>query len=478
MNHTTNGGTVFSFDCPYNDFTYTNGAYSPLNDAHFFGGVIFDMYSDWYGTSPITQKLRMRVHYSNNYENAFWDGSQMTFGDGANTFYPLVSLDVSAHEVSHGFTEQNSGLIYSDQSGGINEAFSDIAGEAAEYYSRGSNDFLVGAEIFKSTGSLRYMDNPPADGISIDNAYNYYPGLDVHYSSGVFNKAFYLLASTSGWNTRTAFDAFVLANQAYWAANATFDSAACGVAGAAEDLGYVVEDVYAAFSEVGVSTLACGGIDGTGGPTEGDITPLENNVAVTGLSGSTGSAVYYSLEVPAGASDLSFTISGGSGDADLYTLFGSVPNTGTYDCRPYASGNNEVCSVATPQEGTYYVMLRGYAAYSGVSLLGSYVGDVTSPSDSGTETGLRSRRDEFIYFPVQIPAGVNNFTASISGGRGNADLYVLKGAQPTTSSFDCAPILAGNAETCTFANPGADTWYIGLRKNTKFINVTLNWSYE
>ncbi|MEZ9417725.1 M4 family metallopeptidase, partial [Vibrio sp. 10N.286.49.E1] len=111
-----------------------NGAFSPLNDAHYFGNIVFDMYKNWFDTAPLSFKLMMRVHYGNNYENAFWDGKAMTFGDGESFFYPLVSLDVSAHEVSHGFTEQNSGLVYANQSGGMNEAFSDMAGEAAEYY--------------------------------------------------------------------------------------------------------------------------------------------------------------------------------------------------------------------------------------------------------------------------------------------------------------------------------------------------------
>src|SRR5688572_9676182 len=102
----------------------------------------------------------MKVHYRTSYENAFWDGSAMTFGDGASTFYPLVSLDVSSHEVSHGFTEQNSNLTYSGMSGGINEAYSDMAGEAAEFFMKGTNDWLVGAQIFKGTGALRYMNNP------------------------------------------------------------------------------------------------------------------------------------------------------------------------------------------------------------------------------------------------------------------------------------------------------------------------------
>ncbi|MGO4782039.1 M4 family metallopeptidase, partial [Lysobacter sp. 2RAB21] len=76
---------------------------------------------------------------------------------------------------------------YSGQSGGINEAYSDIAGEAAEFYMNNTNDFLVGAQIFKGTGALRYMANPPQDGRSIGHARDYRAGMDVHYSSGVYN---------------------------------------------------------------------------------------------------------------------------------------------------------------------------------------------------------------------------------------------------------------------------------------------------
>ncbi|WP_434299598.1 M4 family metallopeptidase [Corallococcus exiguus] len=233
-----------------------NGAYSPLNDAHYFGSVIFNMYQAYVGKAPLTFQLTMRVHYGSNYENAFWNGSAMTFGDGYTTFYPLVSLDVGAHEVSHGFTEQNSGLIYSGQSGGINEAYSDIAGEAAEYYMRGTNDFLVGAEIFKSSGALRYMANPPQDGRSIGHASNYYNGLDVHYSSGVYNKAFYLLATTPGWGTVKAFQVFARANDLYWGPSTDFNQGACGVQTAAQDYGFNVSNVASAFAAVGVS---CGG---------------------------------------------------------------------------------------------------------------------------------------------------------------------------------------------------------------------------
>jgi Zn-dependent metalloprotease len=298
LNHSTSGSSAFVYDDPtgqcWNDYNTTsnstiNGAYTPLNDAHFFGGVVYNMYNEWGFGPPLDFQLTMRVHYSTNYENAFWDGSSMTFGDGFTTFYPLVSLDVSAHEVSHGFTEQNSGLIYSGQSGGINEAFSDIAGEAAEFYMRGSNDFMVGFDIFKSlTGALRYMCNPPQDGRSIDHASDYYNGLDVHYSSGVFNKAFCLLAKSSGWDTQKAFQAFAFANMNKWTPSETFVSAARGVYDVAcgdpnpptPSQQADAADVMLAFAAVGVT------IDTSGSLCAGSVDPPVVAIHVGDLDGS------------------------------------------------------------------------------------------------------------------------------------------------------------------------------------------------
>ena len=99
---------------------------------------------------------------------------------------------------------------------------------------------------------------------------------------------------------------------------------------------------------------------------------LFNGQAITGLAGSKGSTKTYRITVPAGVSSLSFTLSGGSGDADLYVRFGSAPTTGSYDCRPYLSGNNETCTFTSPQAGTYHVMVRGYSSYSGATLQASY----------------------------------------------------------------------------------------------------------
>ncbi|MFC6631729.1 M4 family metallopeptidase [Microbulbifer taiwanensis] len=467
LNHGTSGGSVFQFTCPYNDHKTINGAYSPLNDAHFFGNVVFNMYNDWYSTAPLTQKLRMRVHYSNNYENAFWDGSQMTFGDGGSTFHPLVSLDVSSHEVSHGFTEQNSNLQYSGQSGGINEAFSDIAGEAAEFYMRGSNDWLVGADIYKASGALRYMEDPTLDGRSIGHASDYYSGMDVHYSSGVFNRAFYLIANSSGWDTHKAFDIFVLANQMYWNSTSNFTHGACGVVSATEDLSYDLAAVTSAFDTVGVSTANC---DGGGNPGGGE---LENGVAETGLSGSTGDEIHYTLEVPAGASNLSFQISGGSGDADLYVRFGSAPTTSSYDCRPYRSGNSETCDISNVQAGTYYVMVRAYSSFSGVSLVGSFDEDGGGSGSGWEETNLSGSQGSWQHFTLDVSSGMSSLEVQMSGGSGDGDLYVRHGAQPTTGNYDCRPYRWGNDESCSFSNPQSGTWYISIRGYSSYSGVTL-----
>jgi Zn-dependent metalloprotease len=263
LNHGTTGpGTPWGFTCFENTVKAINGAYSPLNDAQSFGKAVFGMYKDWYNTSPLTQKLHLRVHYSSNYENAFWNGQTMTFGDGATRFHPLVSMDVTAHEVSHGFTEQHSGLIYQNQSGGMNEAFSDMSGEAIEYYyvnkygalfNRTMPDLETGADIFKQAGkALRYMCDPPLDGRSIGHVSNYQPGMDVHYSSGVYNKTFCLLSKRPGWNVKKAFDVFVVANQNYWTPNETFQTGAEKVLKAAQRLGYSQPDVIWSFKQVGI----------------------------------------------------------------------------------------------------------------------------------------------------------------------------------------------------------------------------------
>ncbi|MFE1750353.1 M4 family metallopeptidase [Streptomyces anandii] len=151
-----------------------------------------------------------RVHYGSNYNNAFWDDSCfcMTYGDGdGTTFGPLVALDVAGHEMTHGVTSKTAALTYSGESGGLNEATSDILGTLVEWYANNSSDpgdYLIGEEIVRSgfgKPALRFMDKPSKDGSSADYWSSSVGNLDVHYSSGVANHFAYLLAEGSGPKT-------------------------------------------------------------------------------------------------------------------------------------------------------------------------------------------------------------------------------------------------------------------------------------
>lgn len=242
-----------------------NGAFSPSNDALYAGNIIHDMYKNWYGTSPLeqqgkTKQLIMRVHYGIGYDNAFWDGEQMTFGDGGTNLYPMVSLGVAAHEISHGFTERHSDLVYSGQSGAMNESFSDMAAQTAEFFAYGKNDWTIGAELVKPRSGMeafRFMDRPSRDGVSIDSADQYRSNMDVHHTSGVYNRLFYLLSMQPGWDVRRAFEVMLNANAYYWTPTSTFDEAACGILSAATGLNYSIAEVQASLDQVGVHYADC-----------------------------------------------------------------------------------------------------------------------------------------------------------------------------------------------------------------------------
>ncbi|MCC2604538.1 PPC domain-containing protein [Planctobacterium marinum] len=225
----------------------------------------------------------------------------------------------------------------------------------------------------------------------------------------------------------------------------------------------------------------CTGSGGGSGGGSGE-TELTNGVAVTGLSGSTNDEQVFTLDVPAGATDLEFTMSGGSGDADLYVSFGSEPGTSSYDCRSWNSGNSESCTISNVQTGTYYVKVHAYSTYSGASLTGSFTdnsgGGSGGQGSSGELTDLSASRNNWLHYTFDMPAGMSTADFSISGGTGDADLYIRKGAQPTTSNYDCRPYESGNNETCTFTNPGQDTWHISIRAYRTFSGVTLSWDVQ
>ncbi|MEU4389580.1 M4 family metallopeptidase [Kribbella sp. NPDC023855] len=177
-------------------------------DAHYGAATTFDYFKLNHGRNGIFNDgkgVPSRVHYGTNYVNAFWDGKQMTYGDGDGVVAgPLVSIDVAGHEMSHGVTSATSNLTYSGESGGLNEATSDIFGTAVEFHSNNLSDpgdYYIGEEIMKDRPALRYMDKPSKDGNSKDCWYSGIGNIDVHYSSGVANHFFYLASEGSGAKT-------------------------------------------------------------------------------------------------------------------------------------------------------------------------------------------------------------------------------------------------------------------------------------
>ncbi|WP_281281975.1 M14 family zinc carboxypeptidase [Aliikangiella coralliicola] len=164
---------------------------------------------------------------------------------------------------------------------------------------------------------------------------------------------------------------------------------------------------------------------GTWGPVSaiflvvsGDVPPddskLENGVAKSNLSGASGSETFFYLEVPAEANTLNFVLSGGSGDADLYVRYGSKPTTGTWDCRPYRNGNEETCTITNIQAGTYHVMLRGYRAYSGTSVTGTYtIGSGGEDFENTTNVNIPDNNSTGVTSSISVDRSGASGTVSV-----------------------------------------------------------------
>ncbi|RAJ47048.1 Zn-dependent metalloprotease [Kitasatospora sp. SolWspMP-SS2h] len=189
----------------------TSSRESAAVDASYGLAKTWDYYKSTFNRSGIRNDGRgapAYVHVDNQLLNAFYDDSCfcMSFGDGSsqNGNTPLTALDVSGHEMSHGVTAATANLNYSGESGGLNEATSDIFGTMVEFYAGNSTDpgdYYIGEKLHMGNGYLRRMDNPAADGSSL-SCYSSRAGqVDVHYSSGIANHFFYLAAEGTGAKT-------------------------------------------------------------------------------------------------------------------------------------------------------------------------------------------------------------------------------------------------------------------------------------
>jgi Zn-dependent metalloprotease len=355
------------------------------NQAHDNAGHVWTYYSTRHGRDSFDgagAQIRSTVHYSRNYVNAFWNGTQMVYGDGDGVQSgPLTVLDVVGHEITHAVTERSSGLTYANESGALNEAMSDIFGAAIEAYRDGAvsaNTFKVGEECWTPAtagDSLRQMDDPARYG-----DYDYWPTRytgtsdngGVHWNSGIANLAFSLavkggthprgktsvvvpaLSSNSLTSIQMAAAIFYRANTQCLTAGSNFsDASACTQAAA--------NTLYGAAAASSIATAWAA----VGVPAPLTFTVLDTK---TNLSAASNVQLSYSYVKPAGATGMKFTVSGPNGDADLYVRRGSAPTTNSYDCRSAGATSNEGCTITGAADGTYYVMIHAYTAFSGLTL--------------------------------------------------------------------------------------------------------------
>lgn len=257
-----------------------------VNNAHNNANTTYDYYYSRHARDSYTgtgATITSTVHYGSRYNNAFWNGTQMVYGDGdGTTFSPLGnSLDVVAHEITHAVTERTAGLVYSNESGALNEGMSDVFGASAEYYrnSGSTNIWKIGDEIYTpgtAGDALRYMNNPTQDGSSKDYYPERYVGTSdnggVHWNSGIANLAYYLL-SVGGKHPR---------------GKTTIQVTGIGIP-AAEKIFYKALTAYMTSSTnfAGARTATLNAASALYGSTSSQYTQVGNAWAAVGVGGST-----------------------------------------------------------------------------------------------------------------------------------------------------------------------------------------------
>ena len=207
----TNLANAIDFTDADNNWTgaeYNNAAKdNAALDAHFGSQATYDYWMSTHGRNSINGgggKFINYVHLDVRFDNAYWDGAAMNYGDGGTLFRPLTALDVCGHETGHGICQATAGLVYRNESGALNEGFSDIWGAAVEYsVDPTKQTWVVGEDVSLTSGGLRSMSNPLSTGVLSPCPANYrgqrwaFGTADnggVHTNSGVLNHWFYILS--------------------------------------------------------------------------------------------------------------------------------------------------------------------------------------------------------------------------------------------------------------------------------------------
>ncbi|MFF7933142.1 M4 family metallopeptidase [Streptomyces sp. NPDC007940] len=467
-------------------------------DAHYGAQETWDFYKNTFGRSGIKNDgvaAYSRVHYSSSYVNAFWDDDCfcMTYGDGSGGTHALTSLDVAGHEMTHGVTSNTAGLNYTGESGGLNEATSDIFGTGVEFYANNSSDvgdYLIGEKIdINGDGTpLRYMDKPSKDGGSADSWYSGVGNLDVHYSSGPANHMFYLLSEGSGTKTingvtytSTTSDGVAVAGigqaaalqiwykalTTYMTSSTTYAGARTAALNAAAALYGSSSTQYAgvgnAFAGINVGshiTVPSTGVTVTNPGSQTSTVGTAVSLQIGASSTNSGSLTYAATGLPTGLSISSSTgaISGTPTTAGSYsttvTVTDSTGATGTasFTWTVNAAGGGSCTSA----------QLLGNAGFeSGNTTWTASSGVITNDSDQAARTGsykawldgYGSTHTDTLSQSVTVPSGCTGTTFTFY-------LHVDTAETTTSTQYDKLTVTAGSTTLATYSNLNAASGYV------------------
>ena len=250
-------------------------------------------------------------------------------GDGDSLFYPTCSCpDVLAHEIGHAVVGATSKLVYYGDSGCLNEAFADMTGETFKNFIGLANDFMIGSKCLKSKEFLRDMSKP----MQISEVFF---GMQNHQCSGVFNYVFYLLSKD--WGVQKTYRLFSAANRFFWTYETDLPTAACDVASLASQWNlyrHEIKLVVDSFQAVGINTSLC-----VSSQLPSPVKELTNCETQQNLKADKGEVLEFSMSLPKRAKMFWVTISGPSGNADLYVNIGNQQPLSADDWQWKANGN-------------------------------------------------------------------------------------------------------------------------------------------
>ena len=435
----------------FNNAAFDNAAL----DAHWGVSSTYDYFKNTFNRNSYNNSggaLKSYVHYSSAYENAYWSGSEMVYGDGASTFAPLTSLDVTAHELGHGICEYSANLVYSRESGALNEGLSDIWGSVVENaFAPTKQNFLIGEDITKiAPGYLRSMSNPKSGLSPQPDTYlgtNWKAATSsctptqnndqcgVHYNSGVLNHFFYILTQgKSGTNDK---------GNSYSVTGIGFDKSAKII--------YRMETSYLSSTSTYASVLTYGI------QSAKDLYGADSPEAIA-----TQNALY--------AVGLGTAYSGGGTSTD--TTAPSAPTNLS------ASGTTSVATTLSWTASTDNVGVTGYDVYSGSTLLGN------TATTSASITGLTASTT--YSFSVKAKDAAGNASASsnvlsvTTGSTTNPPVSYCASKGNSTSDEKINKVVFGTINNTSTGTAGYENFtaqIANVNKGTAYtITITPKWT--